>query len=276
MRARRLVPAFLGVCMSLVITATPAAAVRAPLTDGFTSPSAPGAVAVQVGTDVSYPQCGRVLPAPGALGIVGVDGGKPFDANPCLAEQIAWARLAGRPVYYANTANPGAPLSSHWPVGRSWPRRCTRAATDSPGCAFDYGWIAAADSLRRARVAAVQAGAASPTRSTWWLDVEVHNTWEALVHGPRPRLLANDTAVLAGMTAYLRRQGVRRVGVYSTTEQWFRITGGATLDKAPVWYAGAGPLAAARSHCSPDHSFTGGPVRLAQFIKNGLDADLVC
>ncbi len=114
------------------------------------------------------------------------------------------------------------------------------------------------------------------TKSTWWLDVEVHNTWEALEKGPKPRLLRNDTAVLKGMTALLHRRGVRAVGVYSTAHQWQRITGGATLHRARIWYAGTTTQAVARRHCSRSFSFTGGPVKLSQFLRNGFDADLRC
>ena len=45
------------------------------------------------------------------------------------------------------------------------------------------------------------------------------------------------------MTRALHKRGVRVVGVYSTAHQWERITGGASLDRAPVWYAGVGSAA---------------------------------
>jgi hypothetical protein len=64
--------------------------------------------------------------------------------------------------------------------------------------------------------------------------------------------------------------------VYSTLHQWQRITGGASLGRAPVWYAGVGTQASARARCAPAYSFTGGPVRLTQFLRNGFDADLRC
>ncbi len=244
----------------------------------------PGAAAAPVplaarerGFDVSYPQCGTVLPTRADFAVVGVDGGRPFDPNPCLAEQVAWARGSGRPAYYVNTANPGPRLSSHWPLGQRTPRVCRRSRPDSAACAFDYGVNAAKDSFVRARAAARAVGAPDVRRSTWWLDVEMHNTWESLEYGERPKYLRNDTAVLAGMTRALKRRGVRAVGVYSTAHQWGRITGGARLGRAPVWYAGTGSAATARRRCRPAWSFTGGPVRLTQFLaRNGLDGNLRC
>ena len=93
----------------------------------------------------------------------------------------------------------------------------------------------------------------------------------------RAKYLRNDTAVLAGMTRALHKRGVDVVGVYSTGHQWDRITGGASLDRAPVWYAGVGSAATARSRCKPAWSFTGGRVRMTQFLApSGLDGDLRC
>jgi hypothetical protein len=229
-----------------------------------------------LGHDVSYPQCGRALPASGEFGLVGVDGGRPFAANSCLAEQIAWAGAFGRPAYYANTANPGPHLSSHWPIGQRGPQACTKARPDSEGCAYDYGVNAAKSSFARARAAARSIGAKDPVASTWWLDVELHNTWEADEFGPAARYLRNDVAALAGMVHALHRKGVRHVGVYSTAHQWGVVTGGASLGRAPVWYAGTGTQANARTHCRPAFSFTGGPIRMAQYATNGFDGDLRC
>ncbi len=263
---RRLAPV-LALAAGLVggVVALPAAAAPVPM------------VSRERGFDVSYPQCGAVLPAGADFAVVGVDGGRPFDPNPCLAGQVAWAHGFGRPAYYVNAANPGPRLSSHWPLGQREPRACSRAKPDSAACAFDYGVNAARDSFARARAAARAAGAPDVRRSTWWLDVEMHNTWESLEYGERPRFLRNDTAVLAGMTRALHKRGVRVVGVYSTAHQWERITGGARLHRAPVWYAGVGSASEARRRCRPASSFTGGRVRLAQFrAKNGLDGDLRC
>ena len=258
------------------LAATAVAAAGLLVTPATADAAAVPMTARERGNDVSYPQCGAALPTGSDFGIVGVDGGKPFDPNPCLAEQIVWAGTVGRPAYYVNTANPGPRLSSFWPLGQRTPRHCSRSQPDSQACAFDYGWNSAQDSLRRAKAAAASVGAKDVTLSTWWLDVEMHNTWESLEYGERRKFLRNDTAVLKGMTALLERRGVRHVGVYSTAHQWLRITGGASLDHAPVWYAGVGTARSARKHCARSWSFTGGPVRLSQFLHNGFDADLRC
>ena len=264
----------------LTVLATAGLTAGLSLGAGGTAPAAGAEVeltARTMGYDVSYPQCGEALPTDAGFAVIGVDGGRPFDPNPCLSEQLAWAlTTSGRPAYYINTANPGPRLSDYWPLGQRTPRTCTRKAPDSEGCAFDYGWNAAKDSLSRARAAARAVGAPSVTASTWWLDVETTNTWETLEHGERPKYFRNDTAVLQGMARLLERRGVRTVGIYSTAHQWQRITGGASLDRAPVWYAGLGSARTAARRCSPSFSFTGGPVRLTQFARNGFDADYRC
>jgi hypothetical protein len=230
---------------------------------------------VAPGYDVSFPQCQSTLPA-GPFGIVGVDGGRPFDVNACLATEIAWAASFGPPAYYANTANPGPTLSTHWPVGQSSPRVCAASALNSSACSYDYGWNAAVDSYARAAAAAMSVGAPAVAGATWWLDAETGNTWESVEFGETSANYANDTAALTGMRDYLRSQGVHTVGVYSTAHQWQRITGGAPLGKAPIWYAGTSGPSSAAAHCASTYSFTGGSIRLTQYSRGGFDADNAC
>jgi hypothetical protein len=224
------------------------------------------------GHDISYPQCGGAFPA-GSFGIIGVDGGRPFAVNPCLAQEIAWA---GAPAYYANTANPGPKKSTHWPKGQTSPKVCESSSPNSKGCSIDYGWNAAKDSYARAAVGASSAGAAPVSTATWWLDVENGNSWQSLDRSATPKHYALDTAVLKGMRKYLRAKGVGLVGVYSTAHQWQEITGGASLHHASVWYAGVGGPSSAAAHCSSTYSFTGGPVTLTQFVRGGFDTDNAC
>src|SRR5258708_9182999 len=91
-----------------------------------------------VGNDVSYPECGRPVPTGGEFGIVGITGGRPFTANPCLGAEQTWASgLPDVAMVYLNTSNPG-PVSSRWPGhGASDPARCVdETSTSDPGCAY--------------------------------------------------------------------------------------------------------------------------------------------
>src|SRR6185295_18639642 len=54
------------------------------------------ALSASIGFDISWPQCGKPVPAqPYGFGIVGVTGGRAFTTNPCLGDQVAWASAGG-------------------------------------------------------------------------------------------------------------------------------------------------------------------------------------
>src|SRR3954452_20233505 len=112
-----------GVLRSLLVSGIAAVAVALGLP--ATSASAAPADPPTVGYDVSHPQCGQTLPAGQAFGVVGVNGGLPTTANPCLASQLPWAgrstgAIAAQPEaqLYVNTANPGEvrELVTTWPT----------------------------------------------------------------------------------------------------------------------------------------------------------------
>ncbi len=219
--------------------------------------------------------------------------GLAFSANPCLSRQYAALSTTGYPTgLYVNTGNPG-PSSSHWPTApTTTPARCLTAGDpDDPGCAYDYGWAAAADSVAQAQAAGI-----TVSGRTWWLDVEQDNSW-----APN----SGDTATTADYQANaadlqgemdgLYAKGVTQVGIYSTDLQWQQITGGLTtttqsayvaawssyltpgpaLSAAPLWIAGATDEAGAYANCS--QTFTGAAAALAQYSDAAdADADLVC
>jgi len=231
-----------------------------------------------IGYDVSYPQCGTALPSDVAFGIVGVNGGRVYSPNPCLApeeleqSQLAWA---GREAeLYANTANPGPDHSSYWPSGQAAPRACDAHDADSLDCAYDYGWYAAADSYASALAAYVALGWTDadathiPVASTWWLDVEVANSWR--------KDPARNVAALQGAVDYLESMGAGSVGFYSAPRMWQKITGGTDAFAGhPSWTAGASTLEQAEGICQRP-GFTGGPVEMAQYFANGFDANHRC
>jgi len=262
----------------LVLTIAAVTAVIGAGPAGATGDAAPG-------HDISHPQCGGELPSGGTFGIVGLNQGRPFSTNPCLSDQYRWA--AGRPgsaAIYVNTGNPAPSSDYYWPEsGSRDPALCTdSSSTTDPGCAYNYGWHAAANSLATGK----KLGTAA-LGHTWWLDVETTNTWNG--DG-----VAN-TALLQGMYDYLRSHGVEQVGLYSTSYQWRKITGGYSADtagdyqaawqaqivpdfplhQAPLWIATAANSGTARANCAT--SFTGGPTVMVQFIgKDGFDTNLTC
>ena len=246
---------------------------------------APSAAVGATGHDVSAPQCGRTLPEIGAFGIVGVNGGRAFSENPCFATEYEWAkRRPAAPGVYVNTGNPAPRSDFYWPAsGSRDPALCRDAtSTRDPGCAYDYGWHAAAKALAVAD--RVDPGLRN---RTWWLDVETANSWNG--DGTA------NAADLQGAVDLLRSKGVARVGLYSTAYQWRTITGGYTassaatfrtawrpaftpryrLETLPLWIATTGDLAAAKAACST--TFTGAPAQLVQYVDgSGIDANYVC
>lgn len=247
-----------------------AAALCAPTTAG----------ALPVGYDISFPQCGAPFPVDPAFVVLGVNGGRPFSPNPCLGagtqpSQLAWAGL--RAELYINTANPGPDLSTRWPRGQVAPRECDTAArpgADTADCAYDYGWNAAADAYSTAVLAYQSVGLAPPGVSTtpvaasWWLDVELDNTW-------RPDVTLN-VAALQGAVDFLKSVGAANVGIYSVASHWRTITDDTrAFEELPSWDAGPADQAEAEALCGYPGN-TGGGVSMAQFRPNDIRADVRC
>ena len=104
------------------------------------------------------------LPDQLAFAIVGVNGGRVFSANPCLADELRWGGDAAAEVYI-NTGNPGPALSSFWPLGQTTPRVCAAANPDTADCAYDYGWNAAQHSYQTLESAPTPRAGSPPTRT---------------------------------------------------------------------------------------------------------------
>jgi hypothetical protein len=243
------------------------------------TPGAPGPVqptptpVSKYGNDISYPQCptGAEPPRP-AFAIVGVTGGRPFSANPCLPRQFVWALTSTSPNqahvgFYMNTANPGPTASTDWPAaGTSTPRACD--GSWSADCAYDYGWLTAQDAY--SRVVGV-VGNPAAAQYPWWLDVESANSW------------SDDTSLnaadLEGVMSFLRSQNVGTIGIYSTAFVWEALIGPPLASASPFggllnWGAGAADPLEAPAFCSL--TVTGGQVKFVQFPYAGFDTDLAC
>lgn len=225
-----------------------------------------------VGIDVSWPQCDDRLPDSFGFAVVGVNRGRTYSQNDCLVAQLDWA---GRGTdVYLNTANPGPDHSRFWPAGQDEPVACDPRADDSHACAYLYGWNAAADGYARVLAAYVTLDWAGPGAdripggATWWLDVETANSWR----GDR----SLNVATLRGAVDFLESMEVTEVGFYSTPLLWWRITWGTDeFEDYPAWHAGARDRADATDRCDRE-AFTGGELRMVQWVENGLDRNIRC
>lgn len=123
------------------------------------------------GADISFPQCAAGPPGGLPLGfvIVGLNDGRPFTTNPCLAEQLSFARGRTGFAVYANIDAPyaGDPASYGQQVGQDLLSRLATAGLHPP---------------------------------VLWLDVEVANHWSTP---------AVNVAVIRAAVAALAAGGVR-------------------------------------------------------------------
>jgi hypothetical protein len=253
---------------------------------------------------VSFPQCEASPPLSPSFVVVGVDGGLANDANPCLAQQLAWASAAPgltRPAQpglslYLDAADPGTGVAD-WPS----PAAGTAGAATPYGscdggwsraCAFAYGAMRAGYSYALAVVVAAPpvataelppiATALSPAATApWWIDVEIGASWASRSSSREWAQL--NVAALHGYIAGLRGAGAHGpIGLYSNAYQWRAITGlrprasRAYFTHAERdWVTGARSLAQAGRACATI-PFSGSAVAIAQFTEGALDRDYAC
>lgn len=199
----------------------------------------------QTGYDVSYPQCPGTSAPPGSyeFGIIGVNHGRPFTVNGCLASEYQTAAHLSTPSLYINAAYAGAYRKDITPpcaagLNQAWRIGCSEA---------DY--------------AAQRAAGLTP--AMWWIDVETGNSWST------SNLTLNQQAI-QGAIDHLKAL-TPSVGVYSTGSMWKAITGGSFV---PSGVAGDFLPAASCSSASP--FMPGTTVWLTQVTSNAVDVDTAC
>jgi hypothetical protein len=211
----------------------------------------------QFGWDISYPQCGGSFPGGDfAYTIVGVNGGRTFRRNRCLAEQWQWAKAHGPAGIYVNVHFPRSP--EELAAGATSDRQPDCA----PGAISCVGYNFALNGIRDSLAYASSQGVDAPFV---WLDVEQLNYWT----GDQ----ALNAVVIRGAIDGVREAGLD-VGIYSTPYQYRKITGDEQA-QVPVWSAGAPDLGAAVSYCQT-RGFGGGPVALVQLLPGQFDPNLAC
>lgn len=246
-----------------------------------------------VGYDVSYPQCGKSLPAEHYFGIVGVNGGVANTANPCLADQLVWANTAkagssqSKRQVYVNTANPGEVISqiTTWPTTSADSignvpinpyGECTGA--NDKACSWLYGWNRSIYTEGVFKSAANSKGLNSDTAQyVWWLDVETMNTWQT---SKSQEAQIRNTAAIEGFGAYYQSKGAT-IGLYSTAVQWTEITGNnisatSNLRGLANWRPSGSSLANAKSNCSVAPLTPAGYISLTQYVVKNLDNNHSC
>lgn len=211
-----------------------------------------------LGYDISWPQCNQALPGdPSELDIVGVTGGQPFTANPCLGAEASWAQSGHLPMeVYVNLNSPSSASDPHAANG-PW-GAC--AASDTACQGYNYGYNAAVSAV-------ATGGGAGVSAQVWWLDVETGDRWSSDT--------TENSWDVRGAVDGLRAKG-KTAGIYSITHMWLQITNGVQMGDVPVWVPGPAALDYAGFYCSQGFSFEGGPVWMVQYPRGGLDGDLLC
>lgn len=245
-----------------------------------------------VGVDVSVPQCGDKILNRFAFIVVGVNSGLPTKPNPCLADQLAWAKTSTGTTtqpklqLYVNTANPAGLNTESWPQDNIDPGNAFVLGEhglcdggDSLACAWQYGWNRAYEDVNYWLPPAAEK-ASVDTRANqyrWWLDVETENTWKT---GRQTADYQSNIAVIEGMQTFFSSRGIK-TGLYSTAYQWNEITGGQVSDTSnlnglPNWRPGGRSLSTAKDACKAKPLTKDGSVELVQYIYRGLDYNHVC
>lgn len=283
MRLRRPLAA-LGIALTMMVMAACSAQTAAAPTVQLKSGN--------TGTDVSFPQCGRQLPAdPGALAIVGINGEVANVPNPCLHEQLEWVRASGKPLmYYVNPSNPVGEDVPSWPKQGSTPYGdCD--GSQKPACSYQYG-------MERIVQDVTQFLDVDRLADGTMVFIAVEHSFSWANQGPRAitdvaAAHASNLATIEGMSKAIQDYGAQP-GIYSTGNDWRELMGrdvvrGDRLYGVPVWMRGAASKAALPDTCRQP-SFTGGRVVMAQVAgemrkksdepdladPNPLDFNLVC
>lgn len=202
--------------------------------------------------DVSWPNCNYGAFVNSPTGIVGVNGGLDFRLNPCPSKETQWFGSYG---LYINTGYPGKAYGKRF---LSEPQKCR--ISDAQCLAYNWGYNATKYSLEYANQQAIHS-------TSWWLDVEVDNSWTN-------NASVNRGSILGAIDAIRHYVFKPTIGIYSDKVQWKLLVGSWNIG-LPVWIAtGDTNLSAAKEACV-DGSFDSGQVWLSQYTTK-IDNNINC
>ena len=219
------------------------------------------------GQDLGWPDCAQAvgglgMPLPPAtwyrLMVVEVNAKFLMDENPCLADELAFAKAHANVVGAYHL--PVYPTTAQLAQAGFWPRRC--AASDLLCRTYNSGYQqgAWAVSLLHSK---------GSTPRFLWVDVE-HRTGQDYSTN-----IPSNVSLIKGEIAGIRSLGVQ-AGVYSYTYGWREITGNWQAD-VPQWVTiGRSTSGAARTARCSSAGFTTGPVVMVQSTTGAFDMDSVC
>ncbi len=224
-----------------------------------------------LGGDVSWPQCpkgtgipekqgqGMPMPLPEAEYVVlGLTNGPGFTPNPCLADQVEWAR-------------DNDVLVSVYAVS-SYP---SDATLEKYGADGPYDASKKLDRLRnvgyqQARYNIGTMGKVGVLSPIVWIDVEPVPKFEWSTD------LEANAAVIEGVARGYVDAGYK-IGVYSTPALYRHVVGDFSLGGIPEWRAaGQTSRAEALRRCGDDWSIQGGPAVMGQWVEQQRDQNLTC
>jgi hypothetical protein len=254
-----------SVVLAAVLSATSVAGPTPPAT------SARGAAdGLVIGRDVSWPNCPKGLgipsrptlgkpmpPASARFVVIGLTNGPAFHPNPCLEEQVTFARLQHlwAAAYAVVTYPTRRQLEAYGATG-------PHPTKERQGRLRNTGWAQARQNLD----AMEATGLSSPIV---WVDVEP-------VSPPAPwsgRVTANRAVLYGAVDAY--RDAGLRVGFYSTPSMWRDIVGPVRYG-FPEWRtAGLSTRRAALERCRGPR-FQGGPAVIGQWYSAHEDFNVLC
>jgi hypothetical protein len=223
-----------------------------------------------IGADISWPQCppgmgivhketsGQPLPTEEAeYVVIGLTNGPGFHANPCLADQVAWAKGRGLlTAAYAVASYPSdAELVAYGGEG-------PYDGSTTEGALKNVGYQQARFNVVSMR----EAGLGSPLV---WIDVEPVPFYDW--SGDK----ATNAAVVIGLAQGYLNAGLQ-IGVYSTPALWDGVVGELAFG-VPEWRAaGQTSQAEALDRCGKDWSIQGGDAVLGQWVQDRRDKNITC